>query len=285
MMTAPLAETMGNMTHVLAQCAVLPPTDLGSETVTCPAHGEYLATGIRHNIGKLSREVWTKCPTCLEEMELDAEIKRINAEQDEQRAKVESLLELTAIPPRFIGRTFDNYRVEQGTKAFNVLDICRTYAKDFDRNLKTGASLVLSGNPGTGKSHLAAAILQGILPKHVGAYVTLMDLIRKLRDTWRRDSEMTESQLLNKLQAIPLLVIDEVGVQYGTDGERSILFDVMDRRYREMRPTILMTNLGKDDFRVAVGDRVFDRLTEVARWVPFDWQSYRTTARREMRDA
>ena len=132
---------------------------------------------------------------------------------------------------------------------------------------------MLSGNPGTGKSHLAAAILQFILPKHVGAYMTLMDLIRKLRDTWRRDSEMSESQLLAKLQAIPLLVIDEVGVQYGTDGERSILFDVMDRRYREMRPTILMTNLGKDDFRAAVGDRVFDRLTEVARWVPFDWQS------------
>lgn len=284
-MTAALAETMGNMTHVLAQYAVLPPTELGSETRTCEAHGEYLATGIRHNIGKLTREVWSKCPTCVEEMALDAELRRINAEQAEKRASVEGLLELTAIPPRFIGRTFDNYRAEQGTKAFNVRDICQTYAKEFDRNLKTGASLVLSGNPGTGKSHLAAAILQGILPKHVGAYVTLMDLIRKLRDTWRRDSEMSESQLLAKLQEIPLLVIDEVGVQYGTDGERAILFDVMDRRYREVKPTILMTNLGKEDFRAAVGDRVFDRLTEVARWVPFDWQSYRTTARREMRDA
>lgn len=284
MMTAPSADLMGNITQALAGGAT-GATNLPAETRTCEAHGEYMATGVRHNLGSFSRDVWSKCPTCLEDAEFELEAKRIKAEQEASRLQVEALLEHTAIPPRFVGRTFANYRVEQGTKAFNVLDICRTYAKDFDRNLKTGASLVLSGNPGTGKSHLAAAILQEILPKHVGAYVTLMDLIRKLRDTWRRDSELTESQLLNKLQAIPLLVIDEVGVQYGTDGERSILFDVMDRRYREMRPTILMTNLGKEDFRVAVGDRVFDRLTEVARWVPFDWSSYRTTARKEMRDA
>lgn len=284
MMTAALAETMGNISDALAHYAASA-SGIGSETRECEAHGAYMAEGIRHKVGNFSRDIWSKCPTCVEDMALEAESQRVKAEQAEQQAKVEALLELTAIPPRFLGRTFDNYRAEQGTKAFSVRDICYTFAKDFDRNLKTGASLVLSGNPGTGKSHLAAAILQAILPKHVGAYVTLMDLIRKLRDTWRRDSEMTESQLLSKLQAIPLLVIDEVGVQYGTDGERSILFDVMDRRYREMRPTILMTNLGKDDFRTAVGDRVFDRLTEVARWVPFDWQSYRTTARREMRDA
>lgn len=281
MMTAPLTDLI---TQALAG-GVIGATDLPTETRTCEDHGEYLATGVRHNYGSFSRDIWSKCPTCVKDAELELEAMRIKAEQEASRQRVEALLEHTAIPPRFVGRTFANYRAEQGTKAFNVRDICYTYAKEFDRNLKTGASLVLSGNPGTGKSHLAAAILQEILPKHVGAYVTLMDLIRKLRDTWRRDSEMTESQLLAKLQAIPLLVIDEVGVQYGTDGERSILFDVMDRRYREVRPTILMTNLGKEDFRQAVGDRVFDRLTEVARWVPFDWQSYRTTARREMRDA
>ena len=284
MMTVALAEAMGNITHALANGQALSGA-LEPETRVCEAHGEYLATGTRHNLGKFSRDIWSTCPTCKEDAALEAEADRIKTDEAQHQARIQALLDHTAIPPRFIGRTFANYRAEQGTKAFNARDICYTYAKEFDRNLKTGASLVLSGNPGTGKSHLAAAILQEILPKHVGAYVTLMDLIRKLRDTWRRDSEMSESQLLAKLQAIPLLVIDEVGVQYGTDGERSILFDVMDRRYREVRPTILMTNLGKDDFRAAVGDRVFDRLTEVARWVPFDWPSYRTTARREMRDA
>jgi DNA replication protein DnaC len=194
------------------------------------------------------------------------------------------MLEQTAIPPRFIGKTFANYRTDSEGQE-RALRVCREYAGSFSRHLRTGGSLILSGQPGTGKSHLAGAVLQAILPQYVGAYVTLMDLIRGLRDTWRRDSEITENQFLSRLEAIPLLVIDEIGVQYGTDGERAILFDVLDRRYRNMRPAILMTNLSKDEFRVAIGDRVFDRLTEVARWVPFEWGSYRTQARKEMRDA
>ena len=59
----------------------------------------------------------------------------------------------------------------------------------------------------------------------------------------------------------------------------------MDRRYREMRPTILMTNLDKAEFKNAIGERVYDRLTEVGRWVKFDWESFRPEARKEVRDA
>jgi len=78
-----------------------------------------------------------------------------------------------------------------------------------------------------------------------------------------------------------LLVLDEIGVQYGTDGEQTILFDVLDRRYRDLKPSILLTNQDKAGFKQYIGERVFDRLTETSKWVAFDWQSYRATARRE----
>lgn len=258
--------------------------ELGERTATCPEHGEYIATGTRILLTKPPREIWSGCPACKAQADLKEAEARELQRQAAIKAEVEGMLVQTAIPQRFIGKTLDNYRAETDGQR-KALDVCRGFAEGFDRHLKTGASLVMSGKPGTGKSHLAGAILQAILPRHVGAYMTLMDLIRMLRDTWRRDSEITESQMLAKLQELPLLVIDEVGVQYGTDGERAILFDVLDRRYRGMRPTILMTNLGKEDFRTAVGDRVFDRLTETARWLPFDWPSFRAQARREMRDA
>lgn len=281
-MTAHSTETMQSIGALMA--ANSPTTALGSQAKHCQTHGEYVSTGHRLNLTKPPREVWSACPAC--KAEEDAAQRR-QAEVDRQAAlmaQIEVMLEQTAIPPRFIGKTFENYRVD-GDGQERALRVCREYANNFGRHLRTGGSLILSGQPGTGKSHLAGAVLQAILPTHVGAYVTLMDLIRALRDTWRRDSETTESQLLARLEAIPLLVIDEIGVQYGTDGERAILFDVLDRRYRNMRPAILMTNLGKEEFRVAIGDRVFDRLTEVARWVPFDWQSFRVQARKEMRDA
>ena len=281
-MTARSTEAMQSIGALMAGSP--PTTSLGTVAKHCETHGAYASTGHRLNLTKPPREVWTICPTCKAEQEAE-QLRQADADrQAALKAQIEGMLEQTAIPPRFIGKSFDNYRTD-GEGQERALRVCREYANNFGRHLRTGGSLILSGQPGTGKSHLAGAVLQAILPNHVGAYVTLMDLIRALRDTWRRDSETTESQLLARLEAIPLLVIDEIGVQYGTDGERAILFDVLDRRYRNMRPAILMTNLGKDEFRTAIGDRVFDRLTEVARWVPFDWGSYRATARKEMRDA
>jgi DNA replication protein DnaC len=120
---------------------------------------------------------------------------------------------------------------------------------------------------------------------YVGQYMTCMELIQILRSTWRKDSEVSELRMLDRFAKIPLLVIDEVGVQYGTDSEQNHLFDVLDRRYREMMPTILLTNQDKDGFKTFVGERVYDRMTECARWVSFTWQSYRPQARKEMRDA
>lgn len=119
------------------------------------------------------------------------------------------------------------------------------------------------------------------MPAHVGLYLTCAGLIRAVRATWSRDSERTEVDVLRELGTVALLVIDEVGVSGGTDNEQALIFDVLDRRYRDMRPTILLTNLDKAGFKVFVGDRVYDRLTETARWVIFDWDSYRPTARKQ----
>ena len=279
MMTAPLL----NVAQVLSAGGPLR-EELGTRTVSCEVHGDFDSVGVRILLLRKPKEIWTGCPGCKADAErLEREQQAAQAEVA-LKARIEESLAQTAIPPRFIGKSLDSYRAETEGQ-HKALAVCRSYAENFDRHARRGDSLILSGMPGTGKSHLAGAILQAILPRHVGVYVTLMDLIRMLRDTWRRDSTTTESQLLQRLQDVPLLVIDEIGVQYGTDGERAILFDVLDRRYRAMRPVILMTNLGKEDLRTAVGDRVFDRLTEVARWVAFDWPSFRATARKEMRDA
>lgn len=254
--------------------------DLGERADKCATHGQYMTKGKRFLITNPPRDIWTKCPGC-EQAAAAAErdeARRIEAEA--LRAKTERMLETTMLPSRFTDRTLASFKAESdGQKRAH--HIAAEFAQNFESVLRRGGSLIFSGPPGTGKSHLAAAIMLAILPKHVGLYVTMMDLIRMLRSTWRKDSEKSEADVLMNLAAVPLLVIDEVGVQYGTDAERTLFFDVMDRRYRNRMPTILLTNQGMDEFKTTVGERVYDRLTEVARWVPFDWKSYRTTARRE----
>lgn len=250
-----------------------PTASLERETrpAQCPEHGPYLSLNI-------VRKVWSRCPTCQAEAaqkHADEEAARL---QKEAEAHHRRMLAEVRIPARFERCGFDTF-VADTDDMRHALTVCRDYAERFSEHAVRGASLVLSGKPGTGKSHLAGAILRALMQRGV-RYVTCMDMIRAVRETWRRDSERTETQVLGYLADLELLVIDEIGMQYGTDGEQTIIFDVLDRRYRDMRPVILITNQDKEGLKACVGDRVFDRLRETARWVAFDWQSYRGQARK-----
>lgn len=248
--------------------------DIGAETrdAVCPTHGAFES---RQIVGR----IWSSCPQCEAEKQAarEAEQARINAESRERERR--RLIDLAAIPARFVGKGFDNFVADTEAKR-HALTVVRDFAEQFEDNARAGKGLILSGLPGTGKSHLAGAALQALLPRDV-RYMTCLDLIRAVRETWRRDSEKTEGHVLRYLERLDLLVIDEVGVQYGTDGEQTVLFEVLDRRYREVKPTILLTNQDKAGFKSFVGERTFDRLAETCRWVPFDWASYRPQARKE----
>lgn len=252
--------------------------DLGQAERQCPTHGPYISAGKRIAVGKC-REVWTVCSRCTEDAE--AEERRAKFEMDAvaRRASVEKMLSQTAIPERFLSRTFDNWVVQSEGQA-HALRVAQEYVANFDSHLANGLSLIFSGATGNGKSHLAAAILQGILPRHVGVYITFMGMIRLIRETWHPSSARRESEVIAELGSLPLLVLDEIGVQYGTEAEHTLLFEVMDRRYRDQKPSILLTNQNKDGFKHFVGDRVYDRMTETARWINFDWPSFRPEARK-----
>lgn len=250
---------------------------LGVQTKACDKHGDYEASGTKWPRG---REVWTMCPHC--RAESDAEDRRRQEERAAElaRADLEAKLEQVAIPERFLGKSLDNFNADTEAQKY-ALTVARDYLENFDAHAKRGEGLIFSGLPGTGKSHVAGAILQGLLPKRVGLYTTCMGIIRSVRGTWRKDSERSESEVLATLNTVPLLVVDEIGVQYGTDGEQTILFDVLDGRYRNMKPSILLTNQDRAGLKQFIGERAYDRLTETARWIPFDWPSYRLQARKE----
>lgn len=250
---------------------------LGEVVIECKDHGTYTSAGTRY-MGK--REIWTPCPDC-DERRVAEELQAKANERAERAAKnLAAMIDEALIPPRFIGRSFDNFEAADEKQA-KALEIAKRYADNFEDNAKRGSGLIFSGMPGTGKSHLAAAVMQAIMPSNQALYMTCMGMIRAVRGTWRRESETSESEMLSRFGSVHLLVLDEVGVQYGTDGEQTIIFEVMDRRYRDMKPTILLTNQNAKGFSEFVGERVYDRLREVSTWVTFDWASHRPQKRDE----
>lgn len=255
----------------------LGPQGLGNRQVQCDKHGPYTSTGVRYFGG---RDVWSKCNKCAQDQAAREAELAVEAAKLRDRRRIEAMVGTSCIPERFIGRDFDSF-VASTPEQKAALDVVRSYAEDFPANRKRGRGLVLTGQPGTGKSHLAASILQHIIPRYTGLYLTMLELVRTIRGTWRKDSEISEAQALANLSLPDLLVIDEIGVQYGTEGEQTILFDVLDRRYREVKPTILLTNENAAGLKTFIGERGYDRLVEVSRAVLFDWKSYRPAARKE----
>lgn len=236
---------------------------------SCEKHGEYTERGF-NVFGKVT---WSGCNACRteernEELRKDAE----KAERERQDS-IEARLNFAGIPMRFRGKTLNNYLADTDAK-IEALATAKSIVENWTEHRKAGTAVVFSGNPGTGKSHLAIAILQVVMETGTGMYLNVLDLVRMVRDTWRRTGQ-SESDMLNTLGGLDLLVIDEVGVQYGTDGEQVILFDVLNRRYLDFRPTILLTNLKSKEFEEFIGARAFDRLREGGIWQRFAWESFR----------
>lgn len=168
-----------------------------------------------------------------------------------------------------------------------VLQIAQL-TRDNDRLRGRLDKALFIGLPGTGKTHLAVGIGLEVMEHHGAAvlFTTVMRAVRRVKDTWGRDSRESESEAIAALVFPDLLILDEVGVQFGSDTEKLLLFDILNERYERRRPTILMSNLALDDaeeggrvvpgIKSYLGERVFDRLREDGgQYVVFDWPSHR----------
>ena len=246
--------------------------DRPTEQRNCKRHGTYTSTNF---IG----DYWTECPSCMAikrkeaEKEEEEKFKQQAREREQRRwmAKVNS----AAIPERFKDRTLDSY-VAQTSGQQKALAFAKEYAENFDQVIKTGRSAIFVGKPGTGKTHLAIGIALSIMQQQRSpVFVTVQRLIRRVKDSWRTKEE-TESEVIDAFASPDLLILDEVGVQFGSEFEKQLLFDVLNERYEKLKPSILLSNIPSEQLSDYLGERVTDRLRENGgALIGFNWDSYR----------
>lgn len=239
-----------------------------SRAALCEAHGEFQS---RNLFGK----IWTNCPAC-ETIRIEKEeAEKAERERIEKLRRWESKLGHSGIPDRFKTRTLETYIADTEQKK-RALDFAFRYALDFGG--KGGRSALFVGKPGTGKTHLAAGIgLSLMVNGYSVLFFTVMRAIRRVKDTWSRDSKESESQAIAALVEPDLLILDEVGVQFGSETEKLILFDILNERYEKRRSCILLSNLSAEEVIAFLGERVIDRLREDSgEVIPFTWASHRS---------
>ncbi|ENY2751866.1 ATP-binding protein [Salmonella enterica] len=192
-------------------------------------------------------------------------------ERQNRQARAEKIFGRAGIQMLHRGCSFGNYRVQNDGQR-HALSQAKSIAAELDGGC---TNFVFSGNPGTGKNHLAAAIGNRLMAAGRSVIViTVADVMSALHASY--DDGKSGEKFLRELCGVDLLILDEVGVQRETRNEQVTLHQIVDRRTASLRSVGMLTNLNHDALSKLAGQRVMDRMTmNGGRWVNFDWGSWR----------
>lgn len=255
------------------------------QRAVCEKHGEYEFKYIK---GLFKQAIVSStCCKCVEERTkfIDSEVVRVSGEREEMRMQ-EKIMQ-SGVSKRNIDKTFDNYIASTPAQVK-----AKKLYEDFASSICNGEvtkSLIVCGSVGTGKTHLASAVVNSVSRtkkanpngySNIGyktcELVKIIDLIRQFKSTWSKDNDNTEEKFLDYYTNVDALIIDEVGMQFGSDTEKMVIFDIIDGRYNNMLPTALISNLELPEVQQLIDPRAIDRLREDGGVVvAMSWESHR----------
>lgn len=167
------------------------------------------------------------------------------------------------IPRRYQGVSFERPPVSDIARiAPDQIQSVRRYVRDISENLDSGKGLWIQGDVGTGKTTLAMLVSKAALDagRSVAIY-SLPRLLNLLRESM--DSEEGKLDFLDRLTAVDLLHIDDLGAENRTDWVLEQLYSIVNARYESERAIVATTNLMPDELSERLGSRTVSRLVEI----------------------
>ena len=139
--------------------------------------------------------------------------------------------------------------------------------------------LFLHGPPGTGKTHLAVALLKQARRTRGDRFITVASLLLELRNSFRDGAEKSEMEIIDSFSGANIVVLDDLGVEKSSEFTIQSLYIIIDRRYSEMRPTIITSNLTLEEVAEKVGDRIASRIAGMCRVIELKGRDRRLGAK------
>ncbi|WP_241494816.1 MULTISPECIES: ATP-binding protein [Brevibacillus] len=210
-------------------------------------------------------------PVCKCEADAEAEdMKRFTEHQ--QRRDTEKLFSISSLGKRFEESSFETFIPREGAEM--ALKQAKKYAFAFDEY--GPLSLLLWGTYGNGKSKLAAAVANCLKTNgKVVVFQSVPELLQRIRQTFNKNNDESEQQIMKALLTCDLLILDDIGAEKVTDWVSDALFRVIDGRYRKQLPTFYTSNLKLSELDEKLGSRIYDRILETTIPVQNKATSYR----------
>lgn len=225
----------------------------------CPLHGEYLANQVWLS-GQI-KEI-SECPECFKLKQAQKAIEEEKARKEEAERNRKQRIVETRMPLEYQTKDFSTF-IQETDSQKAAFKLARRFVKGWEKAKAGGYGLLFLGSCGTGKTHLACAIMIELLKEYAFSYpryYKASEIFSSVRSTYQAGSTTNEEETLKFFSSIQLLVIDEVGVQKGSEAEKRILFSILDNRVTSNKPTILLSNLGPKALEELLGDRLYDRV-------------------------
>lgn len=205
------------------------------------------------------------CPQCLE-MAMAAETRA-----KWLTARAADLMATASIPAKYVGQRFAASTDEQRA----VLRTVQLY-RDFILREQAWAALILVGITGTGKTLLACQLAQSLIAKASRSvrYITAAGMISEIQATYGREGKSEEGEIMRFAQ-YDVLVLDEIDAIRNTDNANLLLTEIINRRYNDNKPVIVISNQPFENLAKYTGERVHSRLYENAFVCDFRWADAR----------
>jgi len=209
----------------------------------------------------------------LKEQEIIEENKQKQMRLD--KLKVNSLMD-----KKFEQCTFQNWQMDDSNKKIYELGI--NYTKKWQKMKEDNIGFILYGGVGIGKTYLVSCIANTLLEQYVPVIITSsIALLGRYKKAYQ-DKE-AEVIITSNLQQADLLIIDDLGAENDTTWVKEKLYEIIDSRYRDSKPTIITTNLTLEQLREKLtGDdgvtRTYDRLLEMCYPIRLQGKSRRINA-------
>jgi DNA replication protein DnaC len=171
------------------------------------------------------------------------------------------------IPRKYRGVSFDRAPVTDMPEP--QVRIVRRFVSALDDNLAAGRGLWLHGTVGTGKTTLAMLVSRAALDAgRAVAIYSLPRLLAEIRATFESPGEGSYVSFLDRLAAVDLLHIDDVGAEKTSEWVLEQLYAIVNARYEEERSIVITTNLERDALAAQITERTVSRLEEMCTLVP-----------------
>lgn len=203
-----------------------------------------------------------------EEERIESERKQAEADMDRFR-NIKRLFE--EIPHHFRERTFEAFKTNPQNRA--AYDLARAYPA-----AECKQSILLMGTPGTGKTHLAAAVaIEQVSQLKSVIFGTVPTILGRIKSTFSGDGA-TEAEVKNAIMGCSLLVLDDLGKEKPSEWVEETLYEIINARYVRQLPVIITTNVGLKAVEARYpwnGEAIVSRLFEMCVGVRVGGDDYR----------